>query len=77
MNHNRAIEILKDEIERVEGNVAYLNGCLSKLLLSSVMGVKPALREMSRLRWEKQLKHEQANLSSLRGSVVILEAVST
>jgi hypothetical protein len=41
------------------------------------MGVKPALREMSRLRWEKQLKHEQANLSSLRGSVIILEAVST
>jgi hypothetical protein len=77
MMHSRAIEVLKDEIERVEGNVLYLNGCLSKLLLTSVMGVKPAIREMSRIRWEHQLVEQQQNLSSLRGSVILLEAMSS
>jgi hypothetical protein len=77
MMHSRAIEVLKDEIERVEGNVSYLNACLSKLLMSSVMGVKPAIREMSRLRWERQLVVQQENLSSLRGSVILLEAMSS
>jgi hypothetical protein len=76
MMHSRAIEVLKDEIERVEGNVLYLNGCLSKLLMESVMGVRPAIRDMSRLRWEKALTEQQENLSSLRGSVILLEAMS-
>ena len=71
--HPYAINVLMDELERVNRNIIYLQRCITKIEKNDAYRGRPAVQEDHTLRLKNSLKEQTKNAVKLKKAIKILE----
>lgn len=74
--HTYAVNILSDELERVNRNIIYLERCIKKIEKNEAYRGRPAVQEDHTLRLRNSLKAQVKNSERLKAAIKVLEEAS-